>query len=70
MNLLALISVLPTARGGFKNVALDYLMVMRNGHKVLVGKPEGKTPLGRLSRRWEDNIRMCLREIGRVLSTQ
>jgi hypothetical protein len=29
-----------------------------------VGKPEGKRPLGRLRRRWEDNIRMDLREIG------
>jgi hypothetical protein len=29
----------------------------------LVGKPEGRRPLGRLKRRWEDNIRMDLREI-------
>jgi hypothetical protein len=29
-----------------------------------VGKPEGKRPLGRHRRRWEDNIRMNLREIG------
>jgi hypothetical protein len=29
-----------------------------------VGKPEGKGPLGRPRRRWEDNIRMDLREIG------
>jgi hypothetical protein len=29
-----------------------------------VGKPEGKRPLGRPRRRWEDNIRMYLREIG------
>jgi hypothetical protein len=33
-------------------------------HKVLVGKPEGKRPLGRPRRRWEDGIRMDLREIG------
>jgi hypothetical protein len=32
--------------------------------KVLVGKPEGKRPLGRPRRRWEDEIRMDLREIG------
>jgi hypothetical protein len=32
--------------------------------KILVGKPEGKRPLGRLSRRWEDNIKMDFREIG------
>ena len=34
-------------------------------HKVLVGKPEGKRPLGRQSRRWEDNIKMDLQEVGR-----
>jgi hypothetical protein len=33
-------------------------------HKVLVGKPEGKRPLGRPRRTWEDGIRMGLREIG------
>jgi hypothetical protein len=31
---------------------------------VLVGKPEGKRPLGRLRRRWEDNIKMDLQEVG------
>jgi len=36
---------------------------MRNAYKILVGKPEGKRPLGRPRRRWEDNIRMDLREI-------
>jgi hypothetical protein len=38
----------------------------RKVHKVLVGKPEGKGPLGRPRRRWEDGIRMDLivREIG------
>jgi hypothetical protein len=30
----------------------------------LVGKPEGRRPLGRPSRRWEDGVRMNLREIG------
>jgi hypothetical protein len=33
-------------------------------YKVLVGKPEGKRALGRPRRRWEDGIRMGLREIG------
>jgi hypothetical protein len=33
-------------------------------YSVLVGKPEGKRPLGRPRRRWEDGIRMDLREIG------
>jgi hypothetical protein len=36
----------------------------RKVYKVLVGKPEGKRPLGRPRRRWEDEIRMGLREIG------
>jgi len=37
----------------------------RGVHRVLVGKPEGKRPLGRPRRRWEDNIKMDLREVGR-----
>ena len=37
----------------------------RGVHKVLVGKPEGKRPLGRPRRRWEDNIKMDLEEVGR-----
>ena len=36
----------------------------RGVHRVLVGKPEGKIPLGRLRRRWEDNIKMDLQEMG------
>jgi hypothetical protein len=32
--------------------------------RILVGKPEGKRPLGRSRHRWEDNIKMDLREIG------
>ena len=37
----------------------------RGVRKVLVGKPEGKRPLGRPRRRWEDNIKMDLQEVGR-----
>ena len=33
-------------------------------YRVLVGKPEGRRPMGRPRRRWEDNIRMDLREVG------
>ena len=33
-------------------------------YRVLVGKPEGRRPLGRPRHRWEDNIRMDLREMG------
>ncbi|KAJ4435130.1 hypothetical protein ANN_23706 [Periplaneta americana] len=36
----------------------------RNAYRVLVGRPEGKKPLGRPRRRWEDNIKMDLREVG------
>jgi hypothetical protein len=36
----------------------------RNAYRILVGKPEGKTPLGRPRRRWADDIKMDLREIG------
>jgi hypothetical protein len=35
-----------------------------HAYRILVGKPEGKRPLGRPRRRWVDNIRMDLREIG------
>jgi hypothetical protein len=37
---------------------------MRNAYNILVGKPEGKRPLGRHGHRWDDNIRMDVREIG------
>ena len=33
-------------------------------HRVIVGKPKGKRPLGRPRRRWEDNIMMDLQEVG------
>ena len=36
----------------------------RNAYRVSVGKLEGKRPLGRPRRRWEDNIKMDLREVG------
>jgi len=36
----------------------------RNAFRILVGKPEGKRPLGKHRRRWEDNIKMNLREMG------
>jgi hypothetical protein len=37
---------------------------MRNAYKVLTGKPEGKTPLGRPRSRWENNIKIDVRELG------
>ena len=36
----------------------------RGVYRVLVGKPEGKRPLGRSRHRWEDNIKMGLQEVG------
>ena len=36
----------------------------RGVHRALLGKPEGKRPLGGPRRRWEDNIKMDLREVG------
>jgi hypothetical protein len=36
----------------------------RNAYRLLVGKSEGKRPLGRPRHRWVDNIRMDLREVG------
>ena len=38
----------------------------RDVHRILVGKPEGKRPLGRPRHRWEDNIKMDLQEVGGV----
>ena len=36
----------------------------RGVHRVVVGKPEGKSPLGRPRRRWENNIKMDLQDVG------
>ena len=50
-------------------ISYIYVHVTRMGeergvHRVLVGKPEGKRPLGRPRHRWEDNIKMDLQEVG------
>jgi hypothetical protein len=45
-----------------KHVA--HMEVMNNAYKMLVWKPEGKKPLGRLRHKWENNIEKELREIG------
>jgi hypothetical protein len=36
----------------------------RGAYRILVGRPEGRRPLGRPKRRWEDNIKMGLQEVG------
>jgi hypothetical protein len=41
----------------------------RGVHRVLVGKPEGKRPLCKPRRRWEDNIKMELQEVGKVVES-
>ena len=43
---------------------VEHMDQSRNTYKVLVGKPEGKRSLGRPMCRWEDNIKMDLREVG------
>jgi hypothetical protein len=40
------------------------MMKRRGAYRVLVGKPEGKRPLGRTRRGWENNIKMDLQEVG------
>jgi hypothetical protein len=41
-----------------------FVYLQRNAYRILVGKPEGRRPLGRPRRRWVDNIRMDLGEVG------
>ncbi|KAJ4450407.1 hypothetical protein ANN_01831 [Periplaneta americana] len=43
---------------------VEHMGESRNAYRVLVGRPEGKRPLGRSRHRWEDNIKMDLREMG------
>jgi hypothetical protein len=43
---------------------VEHMGEWRDVYRVLVGKPEGKRPLGRHRHRWEDNIKLDLREIG------
>jgi hypothetical protein len=40
------------------------MLEKRNAYRILVGKPQGKSPVGRPKRRWADNIKMDLREVG------
>ena len=69
MDLLCLDEVLttPLHKKKVKNYPLDEMLPLetkQSGYRVLVGKPEGKRPLGRSRRRWEDNIKMDLQEVG------
>ena len=54
-----------SAYGGEERCTQGHIARMeerRGVHRVLVGKPEGKRPLGKLRRRWEDNIKMDFRK--------
>jgi hypothetical protein len=48
----------------FGTKIIKLMLFGRGVHRVLVGKPEGKRPLGRPRRRWVDNIKMDLQEVG------
>jgi len=43
---------------------LDFMGERRGVYRVLVGKPKGRRPLGKIRRRWEDNIKIELQEVG------
>jgi hypothetical protein len=45
-------------------VLVAHMGERRDVYRVLLGKPEGKRPLGRPRRRWENNIKMDLQEVG------
>jgi hypothetical protein len=53
-------------------ISLDFAMIIRpsrmgerrNAYRILVGNPDGRRPLGRPRRRWVDNIKIDLREVG------
>jgi hypothetical protein len=45
-------------------VHVERMVEVRGAYNILVGRPEGRRPLGRPRRRWEDSIKMDLREIG------
>ena len=51
--------------GSYKNYLLQsFVGEWKVLYRVLMAKPEGKTPIGRTRRRWEDNIKMDLQEVG------
>jgi hypothetical protein len=39
----------------------------RGAYRILVGRPEGRRPLGRTRRRWEDNIKMDIQDVGWIM---
>jgi hypothetical protein len=63
MNFIACILVIKSSRIRWAG-HVAHMGEGRDVYRVLVGRPEGKRPLGRPRRRWEDKIKMDLREIG------
>jgi hypothetical protein len=59
LNRLFLLSLCLTICLNYKIIRTIYIE-----NRALVGKPEGRRPIGRPRRRWEDNIKMDLREVG------
>jgi len=51
-------------QGGWDGRGMQHAWEMRNASSIVVGNPEGKRPLRKRTRRWEDNIRVDRREIG------
>ena len=60
------VKLLTIQRSSYKNIffRLCFKTLETGVYKVLVGKPEGKRPLGRSRHRWEDNLKMDLQEVG------
>jgi hypothetical protein len=52
-----------------RRMQIAHMGEMRNAYKILFGKPEGKSPLGRPRSRWEDNIKVDISETVRRLWT-
>ena len=63
-DLYSLLNIVRVVKSRIKRWAGHVTRIGRGVHRVLVGKPEGKRPLGRPRRRWEDNIKMDLQEVG------
>jgi hypothetical protein len=66
-NLCSLPNVVPVIKS--RRMRWACMGEARGVHRMLVGKPEGKRPLGSPRRRWENNIKMDLQEVVRVVET-